>query len=79
MNRPDSSEHPLQTAADIYPRARHRFFWCAIGLGMGFILTGLWRGWEMVLHVWWGGFIIVIIPAIGAYLDWKRLKQQPPQ
>jgi hypothetical protein len=73
----DQSDIPLKTAADIFPRARHRFTYCAVGLIIGLVLTGLFRGWIMVLHIWLGALIIVLaVPAVGAYLDWRRLQQQ---
>ncbi len=69
-------ELPLQTTADIWPRARYRFTYCAAGLIMGFVLTGLLRGWDVVLRVWWAALIAVLLPALGAYQDWRRLKRQ---
>lgn len=77
MDHSGQSDHPLRTAADILPRARNRCAWCAAGLGIGFVLTGLWRGWGVAGQVWWAAFIVILLPAMGALQDWRRLKKEP--
>lgn len=70
-----ADEEP-QSNAEIVQRTGQRVIYCAVGLALGFLFTGLWKGWETVLHVWWAVLIVLAIPLVQAFREWRRLNQR---